>query len=78
MKVLGIKSNLTALNHFMTVNINKVRQNRGCVTAYADGVLGMTGKNDVFGDAVWKENETGQAVANVRALTYCDIHQVNR
>ena len=48
------------------------------MTAYADGVLGMTGKNDVFGDAFWKENETGQAVANVRALTYCDIHQVNR
>lgn len=36
------------------------------------------GKNDVFGDAFWKEAETGQAVANVRALTYCDIHLVNR
>ena len=38
----------------------------------------LTGKNDVFGDAFWKETETGQAVANVRALTYCDIHLVNR
>jgi hypothetical protein len=41
-------------------------------------LMTTTGKNDVFGDAFWKENETGQAVANVRALTYCDIHQVNR
>ena len=32
----------------------------------------------MFGDAFWKETETGQAVANVRALTYCDIHLVNR
>ena len=43
-----------------------------------DEVVAILGKNDVFGDAFWKENETGQAVANVRALTYCDIHQVNR
>ena len=38
----------------------------------------LAGKNDVFGDAFWKEGETGQAMANVRALTYCDIHLVNR
>lgn len=43
-----------------------------------DEVVAILGKNDVFGDAFWKEIETGQAVANVRALTYCDIHQVNR
>ena len=43
-----------------------------------DAVVAILGKNDVFGDAFWKETETGQAVANVRALTYCDIHQVNR
>ena len=43
-----------------------------------DEVVAILGKNDVFGDAFWKETETGQAVANVRALTYCDIHQVNR
>ena len=37
------------------------------------------GKGDVFGDCFWKEpNDIGQAVANVRALTYCDIHLVNR
>jgi len=43
-----------------------------------DEVVAILGKNDVFGDAFWKETETGQAVANVRALTYCDIHLVNR
>ena len=43
-----------------------------------DEVVAILGKNDVFGDAFWKENDAGQAVANVRALTYCDIHQVNR
>ena len=36
------------------------------------------GKGDVFGDAFWKDIEMGQAAANVRALTYCDIHVVNR
>ncbi len=38
-----------------------------------------SGKGDVFGDCFWKEpSDVGQAVANVRALTYCDIHLVNR
>ena len=51
-------------------------------------MVAILGKNDVFGDAFWKvgfrtfniveaifiqETETGQAVANVRALTYCEI-----
>lgn len=37
------------------------------------------GKGDVFGDCFWKDSsDVGQAVANVRALTYCDIHLVNR
>jgi hypothetical protein len=48
------------------------------VAAFVKVVVVAVGKNDVFGDAFWKESETGQAVANVRALTYCDIHQVNR
>ena len=39
----------------------------------------FSGKGDVFGDCFWKaEQDVGQAVANVRALTYCDIHLVNR
>lgn len=36
------------------------------------------GKGDVFGDSFWKDLDVGQAAANVRALTYCDIHLVNR
>lgn len=36
------------------------------------------GKGDVFGDSFWRDSDVGQAVANVRALTYCDIHLVNR
>ena len=38
----------------------------------------FSGKGDVFGDSFWKDTDVGQAVANVRALTYCDIHLVNR
>ena len=41
--------------------------------------VNFSGKGDVFGDCFWKaEQDVGQAVANVRALTYCDIHLVNR
>ena len=38
----------------------------------------IKGKGDVFGDCFWKDQDIGQAVANVRALTYCDLHLVNR
>ena len=38
----------------------------------------FSGKGDVFGDCFWKDQDVGQAVANVRALTYCDLHLVNR
>ena len=43
-----------------------------------DEVVAILGKGDVFGDNFWKDVEVGQAAANVRALTYCDLHQVNR
>ncbi len=43
-----------------------------------DEVVAILGKGDVFGDCFWKDQEVGQAVANVRALTYCDLHLVNR
>lgn len=38
------------------------------------------GVNDVFGDDFWgKTRDTvGQSAANVRALTYCNIHQIRR
>uniref|UniRef100_A0A3B3ZQK8 Cyclic nucleotide-binding domain-containing protein n=1 Tax=Periophthalmus magnuspinnatus TaxID=409849 RepID=A0A3B3ZQK8_9GOBI len=36
------------------------------------------GKGDVFGDVFWKESSLAHACANVRALTYCDLHVIRR
>lgn len=37
------------------------------------------GKGDVFGDQFWiKSQGVGQSAANVRALTYCDLHAIKR
>lgn len=36
------------------------------------------GKGDVFGDVFWKETTLARACANVRALTYCDLHVIRR
>ncbi|KAG9508636.1 Potassium voltage-gated channel protein eag, partial [Fragariocoptes setiger] len=53
-------------------------------------VVAILGKNDVFGDAFWfypeySENKTDgthppeyTSTANVRALTYCDLHSIKR
>lgn len=41
-------------------------------------LLLFTGKGDVFGDVFWKEVTLAQACANVRALTYCDLHVIKR
>lgn len=38
----------------------------------------LIGKGDVFGDSFWKDNGVGQSAANVRALTYCDLHTIKR
>ncbi|KAG7283519.1 hypothetical protein CRUP_012579, partial [Coryphaenoides rupestris] len=35
-------------------------------------------EGDVFGDVFWKEVTLAQACANVRALTYCDLHVIKR
>lgn len=40
--------------------------------------LSCTGKGDVFGDQFWKDQPLGQSAANVRALTYCDLHAIKR
>lgn len=37
-----------------------------------------SGKGDVFGDVFWKETTLAHACANVRALTYCDLHVIKR
>uniref|UniRef100_A0A8C6UHU4 Potassium voltage-gated channel subfamily H member 5 n=1 Tax=Neogobius melanostomus TaxID=47308 RepID=A0A8C6UHU4_9GOBI len=36
------------------------------------------GKGDVFGDVFWKESSLAHACANVRALTYCDLHVIRQ
>ncbi len=38
------------------------------------------GTNDVFGDDFWSKHRdsVGQSAANVRALTYCNLHQIRR
>lgn len=43
-----------------------------------DEVVAILGKGDVFGDQFWKDNAVGQSAANVRALTYCDLHAIKR
>ncbi|KAI1237528.1 hypothetical protein IHE44_0013606 [Lamprotornis superbus] len=40
--------------------------------------VSSTGKGDVFGDIFWKETSLAHACANVRALTYCDLHIIKR
>ncbi|XP_032811814.2 voltage-gated delayed rectifier potassium channel KCNH1 isoform X2 [Petromyzon marinus] len=41
-------------------------------------VVAILGKGDVFGDVFWKESTLAQSCANVRALTYCDLHVIKR
>ncbi|KAL7387753.1 hypothetical protein ABVT39_000362 [Epinephelus coioides] len=43
-----------------------------------DEVIAILGKGDVFGDVFWKETTMARACANVRALTYCDLHVIRR
>ncbi|XP_064623498.1 potassium voltage-gated channel subfamily H member 1-like isoform X2 [Lineus longissimus] len=43
-----------------------------------DEVVAILSKGDVFGDNFWKEQSIGQSTANVRALTYCDLHIIKR
>ncbi|XP_023234113.1 potassium voltage-gated channel protein eag-like isoform X1 [Centruroides sculpturatus] len=43
-----------------------------------DEVVAILGKGDVFGDSFWKEPTIGQSCANVRGLTYCDLHAIKR
>uniref|UniRef100_A0A8R1TYY1 Uncharacterized protein n=1 Tax=Onchocerca volvulus TaxID=6282 RepID=A0A8R1TYY1_ONCVO len=43
-----------------------------------DEVVAILGKGDVFGDEFWKQFGTGQSAANVRALTYTDLHSIKK
>lgn len=43
-----------------------------------DEVVAILGKGDVFGDRFEENIDVGQSAANVRALTYCDLHAIKR
>jgi CRP-like cAMP-binding protein len=43
-----------------------------------DEVIAILSKGDVTGDVFWKEKTVGKSAANVRALTYCDLHTIKR
>ncbi|TRY90469.1 hypothetical protein DNTS_015630 [Danionella cerebrum] len=58
---------------------------RACSVSISLGCLGTGGhahkelsKGDVFGDVFWKETTLAHSCANVRALTYCDLHIIKR
>lgn len=40
--------------------------------------MGGVGRGDVLGDLFWKEATVSQSTANVRALTYCNLHIIKR
>lgn len=38
----------------------------------------VSGKDDVFGENPCMHSTIGKSSCNVRALTYCDLHKINR
>ena len=49
-----------------------------CYLMLSHVISSFPGKGDVFGDKFWGEQTIGQSTANVRALTYCDLHIIKR
>ncbi|CAD5117448.1 DgyrCDS6216 [Dimorphilus gyrociliatus] len=43
-----------------------------------DVVMAILGKDDVFGENLCKHGTVGKSSCNVRALTYCDLHNIHR
>ncbi|XP_057673096.1 potassium voltage-gated channel subfamily H member 6a isoform X1 [Corythoichthys intestinalis] len=43
-----------------------------------DMVVAILGKNDIFGESVSMYGRPGKSSADVRALTYCDLHKIHR
>ncbi|KAL1006352.1 hypothetical protein UPYG_G00071240, partial [Umbra pygmaea] len=43
-----------------------------------DVVVAILGKNDIFGEPINLYGRAGKSNADVRALTYCDLHKINR
>ena len=40
--------------------------------------LWLAGKNDIFGEPISLHARPGKSSADVRALTYCDLHKIQR
>ncbi|XP_058510581.1 potassium voltage-gated channel subfamily H member 6a isoform X1 [Solea solea] len=43
-----------------------------------DVVVAILGKNDIFGEPISRYGRPGKSSADVRALTYCDLHKIQR
>ncbi|XP_068606493.1 potassium voltage-gated channel subfamily H member 6a [Brachionichthys hirsutus] len=43
-----------------------------------DVVVAILGKNDIFGEPISLYRRPGKSSADVRALTYCDLHKIQR
>ncbi|KAM9746166.1 potassium voltage-gated channel subfamily H member 6a isoform 2-T2 [Menidia menidia] len=43
-----------------------------------DVVVAILGKNDIFGEPISLYGRTGKSSSDVRALTYCDLHKIQR
>uniref|UniRef100_A0A673VYQ6 Voltage-gated inwardly rectifying potassium channel KCNH2 n=1 Tax=Salmo trutta TaxID=8032 RepID=A0A673VYQ6_SALTR len=43
-----------------------------------DVVVAILGKNDIFGEPINLYGRAGKSNADVRALTYCDLHKIHR
>ncbi|XP_063075188.1 potassium voltage-gated channel subfamily H member 2a isoform X2 [Engraulis encrasicolus] len=43
-----------------------------------DVVVAILGKNDIFGEPIHMYTKPGKSTADVRALTYCDLHKIQR
>nr|KAG8541663.1 hypothetical protein GDO81_028501 [Engystomops pustulosus] len=52
---------------------------RGSIEILKDDiVVAILGKNDIFGEMVHLYAKPGKSNADVRALTYCDLHKIQR
>lgn len=45
---------------------------------HAIHVILYPGKNDIFGEMIHLYAKPGKSKADVRALSYCDLHTINR
>ena len=52
---------------------------RGSIEILKDDiVMAILGKDDIFGENPCIHKTIGKSSCNIRALTYCDLHKINR